>query len=77
MFVLEYKSASYILHFHFQVMVLFLCTVSYSKNNEQVVERIKSLTNSDQREIMFYIQNTIASINTNAIADGTMTSGKE
>ncbi len=58
-------------------MVLFLCTVSYSRNNEQVVERIKLLENSDQREIMFFIQNTIASINTNAIADGSMTSGKE
>ena len=59
------------------MVVLFLCTVSYSKNNEQVVERIKSLKNSDQREIMFFIQNTITSINTNAIADGSMTSGKE
>jgi hypothetical protein len=58
-------------------VVLFLCTVSYNRNNEQVVERIKSLENSDQREIMFFIQNTIASINTNAIADGSMTSGKE
>ena len=50
--------------------------MSYSKNNEQVVERIKSLENSDQREIMFFIQNTIASINTNAVADGSMTSGE-
>ena len=58
-------------------MVLFLCTVSYSKNNEQIVERIKLLENSDQRQIMFFIQNTIANINTNAIADGSMTSGKE
>ena len=57
-------------------MVLFLCTVSYSKNNEQVVEKIKSLENSDQREIMFFIQNTIANINTNAVADGSMTSGE-
>ena len=50
--------------------------MSYSKNNEQVVEKIKLLENSDQREIMFFIQNTIANINTNAVADGSMTSGE-
>lgn len=54
---------------------MLLCITAYSKDNGQVIEKIKSLDDSDQRDIMFYIQKTLASINSNAIASGEMTSG--
>ena len=51
--------------------------MAVSKENGQVIEKIKSLEDSDQRDIMFYIQNTLAAMSTSAIANGDMTSGKD
>ena len=58
------------------MVVLLLCMMAVSKENGQVIEKIKSLEDSDQRDIMFYIQNTLAAMNTGAIANGGMKSGE-
>lgn len=54
---------------------MLLCIMAYSKDNALIIEKIKHLDNSDQRDIMFYIQNTLANIKTNAVENGDMTSG--
>ena len=55
--------------------MLLLYIAAASKDNERIIERIKSLDELDQRDIMFYIQRTMTAISTSSIADGSMTSG--
>ena len=60
----------------FQVVVLLLCIMTQSKGNELVIEKILSLECATQMDIKFYIEKTLANVNTAAVANGDMTSGE-
>ena len=55
--------------------MLLLSVAVQSKNNESVVAAITSLDYVAQRDIMFFIESTLAKVKSHAIVAGTFTSG--
>ena len=58
-----------------QVVVLLLCVAVQSKENEKIVGAIMSMDMDTQRDIMFYIESTLAQVKSHALVAGTFTSG--
>ena len=56
--------------------MLFLSLAIEHKPNEEVIERMKKLEFTVQRDIMFYIEATVAKIHSHSIRAGTFTSGE-
>lgn len=48
-----------------------------SKSNEKVISDIMSLDYEGQRDLMFFIETTLAKVKSHAIIAGTFTSGKK
>lgn len=46
-----------------------------SRNNEAIISAITSLDYDAQRDIMFFIESTLAKVKSHAIVAGTFTSG--
>lgn len=63
-------------HSFFQVVVLLLAVAVQSKPNEKIVSDITSLDYEVQRDLMFFIETTLAKVKSHAIMAGTFTSGK-
>lgn len=59
-----------------QVVVLLLSVAVQSKNNEAIIGAITSLDYEAQRDIMFFIESTLAKVKSHAIVAGTFTSGR-
>jgi len=55
--------------------VLLLCVAVQSKENEKIVGAIMSMDVDTQRDIMFYIESTLAQVKSHALVAGTFTSG--
>lgn len=55
--------------------MLLLAVAVQSKANEQVVSDITCLDYEAQRDIMFFIETTLAKVRSHAIMAGTFTSG--
>ncbi len=58
-----------------QVVVLLLCVAVQSKENERIIGDIMSMEIETQRDIMFYIESTLAQVKSHAIVAGTFVSG--
>ena len=54
---------------------MLLCVAVQSKRNEDIVSAITSLDYEAQRDIMFFIESTLAKVKSHAIVAGTFTSG--
>lgn len=61
----------------FQVVVLLLSVAVQSKANEKIITDITSLDYEAQRDLMFFIETTLAKVKSHAIMAGTFTSGKD
>lgn len=61
----------------FQVVVLLLSVAVQSKTNEKIINDITLLDYEVQRDLMFFIETTLAKVKSHAIMAGTFTSGKD
>lgn len=59
-----------------QVVVIFLCMAVQKKPNEDIIAGITSLDPFAQRDIMFFIENTLGKMETHALMTGEFTSGE-
>ena len=55
--------------------MLLLALAVQSKNNDRIISAITSLDYGAQRDIMFFIESTLAKVKSHAIVAGTFTSG--
>ena len=55
--------------------MLLLSVAVQSKNNEAIINAITSLDYDAQRDIMYFIESTLAKVKSHAIMAGTFTSG--
>lgn len=58
------------------MVVLLLAVAVQSKANEKIISDITSLEYEAQRDLMFFIETTLAKVKSHAIMAGTFTSGK-
>ena len=58
------------------MVVLLLAIAVQSRANEKIVHEITSLDYQVQRDLMFFIETTLAKVKSHAIMTGTFTSGK-
>ena len=63
-------------HTHTQAVVLLLCLAVQRKPNEDVISRITTLPYKAQCDIMYFIEEALAKINSNALSSGLFTSGE-
>lgn len=56
--------------------MLLLAVAVQSKANERIIREITSLDYQVQRDLMFFIETTLAKVKSHAIMAGTFTSGK-
>lgn len=59
-----------------QAVVLLLCLAVQRKPNEDIIAKITTLQYQAQRDIMYFIEETLAKINSNALSSGLFTSGR-
>jgi hypothetical protein len=59
------------------VVVLLLAVAVQSKANDKIISDITSLDYKVQRDLMFFIETTLAQVKSHAIMAGTFTSGKK
>lgn len=57
------------------MVVLLLSVAVQSRNNELIIAAITGLDYEAQRDIMFFIESTLAKVKSHAIVAGTFTSG--
>ena len=58
------------------MIVLLLCLAVQRKPNEDVISRITTLDFDTQHDIMYFIEEALAKINSNALSTGNFTSGQ-
>ena len=62
-------------HTHTQAVVLLLCLAVQRKPNKDVISRITTLQYKAQCDIMFFIEEALAKMKSNALGSGLFTSG--